>query len=116
MRSVQFGVLGTSLSALNCYRSTAAIQNIGGFFSGYSPVVWTVIALQAVGGLAIALVVKNADNIVKGFATSLSLLLSVYASHLLFADVVISPLLFFGSAAVVGSTLAFSRFGPKNKK
>jgi UDP-sugar transporter A1/2/3 len=74
----QFGILSIALSCINCMRRGALIRTQG-FFCGYSPVVWGVVALQAVGGLVISLVVKNADNIVKGFATSLSLLLSVYA-------------------------------------
>jgi solute carrier family 35 (UDP-sugar transporter), member A1/2/3 len=35
---------------------------------------------QAYGGLVIALVVKYADNILKGFAVSLSILLSSFIS------------------------------------
>ena len=37
-----------------------------GFFSGYTSVVWSVVMLQAVGGLVVAVVVKYADNILKG--------------------------------------------------
>jgi len=37
-----------------------------GFFFGYNSMVWTVIFLQAVGGLVVAVVVKYADNILKG--------------------------------------------------
>lgn len=47
-----------------------------GFFYGYSSVVWFVIFLQAVGGLVVAVVVKYADNILKGFAASASIVTS----------------------------------------
>lgn len=38
-------------------------------------------ALQAYGGLVIALVVKYADNILKGFAVSLSIIISSFISY-----------------------------------
>lgn len=36
-----------------------------GFFSGYSPMVWLCISLNSLGGLAVAMVVKYADNLVR---------------------------------------------------
>ena len=55
-----------------------------GFFQGYTPYTWATILLQSTGGLIVALVVKYADNILKGFATSLSVILSAVASVFLF--------------------------------
>ncbi|CAE8617161.1 unnamed protein product [Polarella glacialis] len=45
-----------------------------GFFVGYSPLVLLVISLQALGGMAVAMVAKYADNIAKGFATAVSII------------------------------------------
>ena len=61
-----------------------------GFWHGYSSVVWAVVLLQAGGGLLVAMVVKYADNILKGFATSLSIIISCCASYFLFGFVVSS--------------------------
>ncbi|KAJ1567396.1 hypothetical protein HK405_006114 [Cladochytrium tenue] len=55
-----------------------------GFFQGYTVWTWAVIVLQAGGGLIVSLVVKYADNIIKGFATSISIILSSVASVYLF--------------------------------
>ncbi|KAG5463283.1 MAG: nucleotide-sugar transporter-domain-containing protein [Olpidium bornovanus] len=55
-----------------------------GFFYGYNSVVFAAIACQAGGGIIVALVVKYADNILKGFATSVSIILSCIASVFLF--------------------------------
>ena len=41
---------------------------------------------QALGGLVIAAVIKYADNILKGFATSLSIILSSIVSYFLLQD------------------------------
>ena len=59
-----------------------------GFWHGYNSVVWGVVLLQAGGGLLVAMVVKYADNILKGFATSLSIIISCCASYFLFGFVV----------------------------
>jgi UDP-sugar transporter A1/2/3 len=55
-----------------------------GLFHGLGPAAWCTIGLQAVGGLVVAAVVKYADNIVKAFATSVSILLSCFLSYFLF--------------------------------
>src|SRR5579871_3476815 len=51
-----------------------------GFFYGYNAVVWTAIMFQAIGGIVVALCVAYADNILKNFATSVSILTSFVAS------------------------------------
>lgn len=55
-----------------------------GFFSGYNWVVWTVIALQAIGGIVVTLCLYYSDNVTKSFATSISILLSLVMSVILF--------------------------------
>ena len=47
-----------------------------GTLRGNTPIVWAVVSLQVLGGLVVALVVKYADNILKGFATSLAIVLT----------------------------------------
>lgn len=45
---------------------------------------WATVAIQVFGGLITALVIKYSDNILKGFATSLSIVISFLASVALF--------------------------------
>ncbi|KAJ3417221.1 hypothetical protein HDV05_006427 [Chytridiales sp. JEL 0842] len=74
-----------------------------GFFQNYT--IWTfgAIACQAVGGLIVAVVVKYADNILKGFATSISIILSSIASVFLF-DFEITLVFTIGAALVLYAT------------
>ncbi|KAJ3277231.1 hypothetical protein HK104_003524 [Borealophlyctis nickersoniae] len=76
IRNIQLGLFGTAFSVLPVL--SADLQKVikDGFFSGYTPLTWVVIFNQAIGGLLVSLVVKYADNILKGFATSLSIVLS----------------------------------------
>jgi UDP-sugar transporter A1/2/3 len=78
-----------------------------GFLVGYAPAVWGVITLQAAGGLIVAIVVKYADNILKGFATSLSILLSCMVSVYYFADMDANLGFALGTAIVVGSVYLY---------
>ncbi|KAI8846195.1 nucleotide-sugar transporter-domain-containing protein [Chytridium lagenaria] len=74
-----------------------------GFFQGYTAWTWGAILCQAIGGLIVALVVKYADNILKGFATSISIILSAIASVFLF-DFVISVQFTVGAGMVLYAT------------
>lgn len=46
----------------------------------------SVLSPQALGGLVVAMVIKYADNILKGFATSLSIIISALISYLVLDD------------------------------
>lgn len=76
---------------------------LNGFFGGYTFWTWATIANQAIGGLIVAMVVKYADNILKGFATSISIILSCLASMVLF-DFQVTWMFIFGSSLVLLAT------------
>jgi len=70
-----------------------------GFFAGYRPIVWLTIALQAIGGLIVAVCIAYAGNVAKNFAASLSIVVSYAATALLFKTPMTLPAT--GGAAVV---------------
>jgi len=84
-----------------------------GFFGGYTR--WTVLSIgnQAFGGILIAVVVKYADNILKGFATSLSIILSCTVSYFLF-NFNITLLFIMGCMLVMYATYLYGQL-PKQK-
>ncbi|KAI8067671.1 nucleotide-sugar transporter-domain-containing protein [Gilbertella persicaria] len=77
-----------------------------GFFVNYTPLTWIVIGIQALGGLIVALVVKYADNILKGFATSISIILSSVVSVWLF-NFSVSGSFLVGAALVIYATYLY---------
>lgn len=84
LRNVQLGMFGSLTAVVGMLMKDSSQILEDGIFVGYTPLVWFVISQQAVGGLIVALVVRYADNILKGFATSLSIILSCIASVFLF--------------------------------
>ncbi|ETN75439.1 UDP-galactose transporter [Necator americanus] len=86
MRNLQLAFFSIFGGFLMCWLYDWNAIEKDGFLQGYNTIIWIVVALQAYGGLVIALVVKYADNILKGFAVSLSIILSSFISWWLLAD------------------------------
>jgi UDP-sugar transporter A1/2/3 len=76
MRNIQLAIWGTLLGFTSSlwHDFDAIVQ--GGFFQGYNGLTWLTIFLHALGGIAVALVVRYANSIMKGFATSVSIIVS----------------------------------------
>lgn len=112
MRNIQlafFSVFG-GFFMVWLYDSEKVSEN--GFFGGYNCIIWVVVLLQAYGGLLIALVVKYADNILKGFAVSLSIILSSFISYWFLDDFQPSLAFFVGATIVISSTFMYG-YEPK---
>lgn len=70
-----------------------------GFFNGYNGWVCASVVNNSFGGLLIALIIKYADNIIKNFATAISIVLTTAAS--IYALGLSFTLAFFSGVAVV---------------
>lgn len=77
-----------------------------GFFQEYNGVVGAGILLQAIGGLAVAMVVTYADNILKGFATSISVIVSASVSTVLHRPT--TPLFTLGMGCVIWASWLYT--------
>ncbi|OBZ65775.1 UDP-galactose transporter [Grifola frondosa] len=77
------------------------LRNFGGW-------AWATVAIQVFGGLVTAIVIKYSDNILKGFATSLSIVLSFLASVALFGFR-ITPSFLIGSSTVLVATWMYNQ-------
>lgn len=64
MRNIQLGTVSLFLGLLAVAVKDGNEVANRGFFTGYSPMVWLCISLNSLGGLAVAVVVKYADNVV----------------------------------------------------
>lgn len=106
VRNVQLAAIGSVFGVVGMYWKDWEKINDGGILQGYSMLVLLVILLQSVGGLVVAIVIKYADNILKGFATSISIVLSCILSYYLF-DFQISGIFMIGVCFVCTSVYLY---------
>ncbi|KAK9763466.1 hypothetical protein K7432_009817 [Basidiobolus ranarum] len=108
VRNIQLGIPGTVFSLVAMLINDGKAISVEGFFQGYDLLTWIVVLNQALGGLLVAVVVKYADNILKGFATSLSIIISSVVSFYLF-NFHPSPQFALGALIVISSTFMYGR-------
>jgi len=109
LRNVQLGTLGMVIGTVTLEINDGEEVHKNGFFFGYDWIVWVVIGISAFGGLMVAVGVKYADNILKGFATSAAIVLSCIAS-MYFFDFALSLQFTVGAALVISSVFMYSKF------
>ncbi|XP_077982005.1 UDP-N-acetylglucosamine transporter-like [Glandiceps talaboti] len=107
-RNIQIAFFGVVFGLIGVFWYDGAAVRKDGFLQGYNNMTWTVIALQAFGGLVIAAVMKYADNIIKGFAVSLSIILSAIVSYAWLDDFTPTMYFFVGGSFVMLATLLYS--------
>jgi UDP-sugar transporter A1/2/3 len=108
MRNVQLGVFGFLFGMVTVVGTDLHRVWALGFFQGFNAVVWNVVLIQAAGGLLVAAVIVYADNILKGFATSVSIVLSSIISVFLFSFE-LSAGFVLGAAMVVVAVVLYGR-------
>ena len=105
--NVQLSVFGSLLALANVLLVNWQFVRERGLLYGFGPSAWTVVLLQAVGGLIVAVTIRYADNILKGFATAVSIVVSWIISVPLFG---LKPNFTFalGITLVIASLLMYS--------
>jgi len=109
IRNLQLGIFSITLAAAGMVFNNFQDIHERGLFHGYSTSVVCVILLQAGGGLVVAASIKYADNILKGFATSLSILVSGVVSWLVMGDLQPGKHFLVGTALVLFATGLYCR-------
>ena len=113
MRNIQLSLLSLPLSLITCFANDGQKISVHGFFYGYDLFIYYLVVLQAGGGLIVAVVVKYADNIIKGFATSLAIVLScIFSIYLFHFNLTLQ--FTFGAGLVIASIFLYG-FDPSKK-
>lgn len=114
MRNIHLAGYGVLVGLLGVWWNDGVVVQEKGFFFGYNGWVWWVVVMQAFGGLLVAVVVKYADNILKGFATSLAIIVSCVVSVFLWGFVVTGQFAA-GTSLVLGAVYMYSLPKPAQK-
>ncbi|KAI9138791.1 nucleotide-sugar transporter-domain-containing protein [Paraphysoderma sedebokerense] len=115
IRNIQLAFFSTIFISLQILILDFDLITQQGFWIGYNRITWLAILLNAVGGLIVALVVKYADNILKGFATSIAIILSSVISLFLF-DFKLSGTFTIGAGLVMLATWLYGRPSVESKE
>ncbi|KAJ7343401.1 nucleotide-sugar transporter-domain-containing protein [Mycena albidolilacea] len=110
VRNVQlslFSLLPALAPVFYLYASDPQEGWVSALFRNFGGWAWATVLVQVFGGLLTALVIKYSDNILKGFATSLSIVISFMASVALF-DFQITLTFVTGSLIVVFATWLYN--------
>ncbi|KAJ6596979.1 nucleotide-sugar transporter-domain-containing protein [Mycena vulgaris] len=110
VRNVQlslFSLLPALAPVFYLYASDPQEGWVSTLFHNFGGWAWGTVCVQVFGGLLTALVIKYSDNILKGFATSLSIVISFLASVALF-DFQITFTFILGSLIVLVATWLYN--------
>ena len=101
------GIPSVVIALVTVYAKDSEAVAKHGILGGYTWIVWTVVVVQAAGGLIVAVVVKYADNVLKVFATSFSIVISCVISAIFF-DFHATFSFIVGASLVVLATVMYS--------
>ena len=114
IRNIQLSLLSIPMGIFVAYfKHSEGIQE-NGFFFGYDSFVIYLIFLNAMGGVLVGVVVKYADMILKGFASSIAIVITCMASVFLFGFIV-STQFTIGAFVVIASIFLYG-YKPKKLK
>jgi len=111
VRNIHLAMFALLAALIGAYSKDGALIQEKGFLQGYTPVTYLVVVLEASGGIIVAIVIKYADNILKNFATAISIVTATAISAA-FLDFQVTPLFFLGTLIVLAAVTLYQRNPP----
>ncbi|KAF7322275.1 UDP-galactose transporter [Mycena chlorophos] len=117
VRNVQLSLFSLIPALIPVLYSTPHISSsfLHDIFRNFGMWAWATVGIQVLGGLVTAVVISTSSNIIKGFATSLSIILSFLASVILF-HFRITPSFIIGATAVLVATWMYNQPSTPSKE
>ena len=108
IRNIQLGLMSAVIGSVGVWMHDREAVAAQGFLGGYNSVVWLTVTTHGVGGLLVAMVIKYADAIVKGFASAVSSCLTGVVGVLFLGEKLPGPIFLLGGTIVLGSSYLYS--------
>lgn len=106
IRNVQLAIWGATFGLFTVFLSSESLVEEYGFFQNYNFLTFGVIVTLAITGILNAFVIKYADNVLKGFAASISTVVASLVSSFAFNNE-LNKLFVIGSGTVVMSIFLY---------
>lgn len=108
MRNIQLSFLGSGVALAAAYWFDSAAIHAHGLRQGYTPLVWSVVVSNALGGLLIAVALKYADSIWKCLTNAIGIVFTCLISAFCLREQRLNSMILSGTTLVVISTCAYS--------
>jgi len=99
LRNIQLAIYCGLVATATVLQEEDAARASEGWLHGFGAYTWATVMMNVAGGLLVAITIKYADNIVRGFAQAVAIIVSSVASYFLF-DFQITPTFVFGVCLV----------------
>ena len=84
LRNIQLAVYSSLIAICGVLLSSDKSLHQHGWLAGFGPTVWLSVVWQALGGIIVAVTIKYADNILRGFSQAFALIIGALGSAVLF--------------------------------
>jgi len=85
LRNIQLATYSAAIAAVTLFSTADPARAAGGgILHGFNGVAWAVVMTQSVGGIIVAVCIKYADNILRTFSQTVSVILGAFGSYFLF--------------------------------
>jgi len=110
LRNIQLAIYCGLVATATVLQEEDAARASEGWLHGFGAYTWATVMMNVAGGLLVAITIKYADNIVRGFAQAVAIIVSSVASYFLF-DFQITPTFVFGVCLVGLAILLYGERG-----
>ena len=106
LRNIQLAIYCSIVAYVGIVGSSDPGLTERGWFAGFGAATWMSVTWQALGGIIVAVTIKYADNILRGFAQALALIVGAIGSWIIF-DFKLTFMFCTGCTLVIGAVFLY---------